>query len=929
MASNQNPQVIGSSINANSPEEYQFLEQTIRLLKDSQSTDYNLQRQVNQRIEEWSKLPQFNYALMCVLSDPNSLDDVTRSIGCLVLKNNVRKNYTTFPQELRDLIKNKALELLRDPSATIRSTAGILITTIASNGELFSWSELLPTLGQMLNANSIEIVEAGFSALQRICEDLAEALSSDERSLDSMLPRFLEFFKHPEPKIRNYALNCVNQFVPILSKPITNRIDSYVEALFLLANDQDPEIKKNVCRSIVTLTETKPDCIASHLTAIIDYMIARCKDEDPDVAIEACEFWLSIPDQPLWRETIKQYLPQLIPWFMEKMHYSPEDVEEMQGQFEDDYMIPDKDDDIKPRFHRTTKKQGYNFAANAAQQQGGGDDDESNDISDLEDADLADDEYDDDDDYDSNDGDNLQDTTWNLRKCTAAALDSFSHNYGDDILPFVFQEVQKNLNSENWLDKEAAVLAVGAVAIGSLDGMIPHLPNLIPFLIERLRDKHPFVRSITCWSISRYTSWIIQNPQECHFGEIINDLLQCVLDDNKRVQEAACSSFATIAEAAGVELVPHLDQIVMTLVRAFDKYQHKNLLNLYDAIGTLAESVGHHLNQQKYIEIIMPQIIKRWSTCTEEGGDFFPLFESLSSLAVALQQNFRPYAEVVFARSVSLIESKLQQTMAYNADPENVEMPNKDYMIASLDLLSGLAEGIQGSVTDLVANSNIIPLALQCMIDPVPEMRQSSFALLGDLTKSCFHLVKPHVGTLIQALIQNLLFEHLSVCNNATWAIGELALKIGPEMREYVSTIIRQLIVNINEPSIKGTLLDNTAITIGRISFACPADVAPHLSEFIKPWCSAIRVIRDNDAKDSAFRGICELIRNNPDGIVNEFYYFCDAIACYCEPRQDLRQTFFEIFHLFRAQVGEQNWAQFKQTFPLDVRQKLMNDYNF
>ncbi|PNJ13504.1 TNPO2 isoform 15, partial [Pongo abelii] len=27
------------------------------------------------------------------------------------------------------------------------------------------------------------------------------------------------------------------------------------------------------------------------------------------------------------------------------------------------------------------------------------------------------------------------------------------------------------------------------------------------------------------------------------------------------------------------------------------KYQHKNLLILYDAIGTLADSVGHHLNQ--------------------------------------------------------------------------------------------------------------------------------------------------------------------------------------------------------------------------------------------------------------------------------------------------------------------------------------------
>ena len=43
--------------------------------------------------------------------------------------------------------------------------------------------------------------------------------------------------------------------------------------------------------------------------------------------------------------------------------------------------------------------------------------------------------------------------------------------------------------------------------------------------------------------------------------------------------------------------MPYLSYILDTLVFAFGKYQHKNLLILYDAIGTLADSVGHHLNQ--------------------------------------------------------------------------------------------------------------------------------------------------------------------------------------------------------------------------------------------------------------------------------------------------------------------------------------------
>lgn len=50
-------------------------------------------------------------------------------------------------------------------------------------------------------------------------------------------------------------------------------------------------------------------------------------------------------------------------------------------------------------------------------------------------------------------------------------------------------------------------------------------------------------------------------------------LLKCVLDSNKRVQEAACSAFATLEEEACTELVPYLADILKTLVFAFRKYQ--------------------------------------------------------------------------------------------------------------------------------------------------------------------------------------------------------------------------------------------------------------------------------------------------------------------------------------------------------------------
>jgi transportin-1 len=55
-----------------------------------------------------------------------------------------------------------------------------------------------------------------------------------------------------------------------------------------------------------------------------------------------------------------------------------------------------------------------------------------------------------------------------------------------------------------------------------------------------------------------------------------------------------------------------------------------------------------------------------------------------------------------------------------------------------------------------------------------------------------------------------------------------------------------------------------------------PAMVAPHLAEFAQAWCQALHEIRDNEEKDSAFRGFCTLVQTNPAGIakVNSKWLF-------------------------------------------------------
>lgn len=98
------------------------------------------------------------------------------------------------------------------------------------------------------------------------------------------------------------------------------------------------------------------------------------------------------------------------------------------------------------------------------------------------------------------------------------------------------------------------------------------------------------------------------------------------MDKNKRVQESSCSAFATLEEHANLKLIPYIRPILIHIGAAFNLYQPKNMNILYDALGTLAESVGTELNHPHYLELLMPPLINRWNTLADQDVNIIPLF---------------------------------------------------------------------------------------------------------------------------------------------------------------------------------------------------------------------------------------------------------------------------------------------------------------
>ncbi|KAI8339859.1 armadillo-type protein [Chlamydoabsidia padenii] len=899
------------------------------------------------RLEYFNSVPDYNSYLVYILTQMTDQSEYVRSVAGLTLKNNIRSHYPTISPGVLDYVKEKCLQHLGDPS--VSKTVGLVISAIMLRGQIQRWPQGLQVLMEKLDDPSPTVVEHALGILQRVCEDCSRDLNSTMNGvqpLDFMIPKFIGFFNHPNSQLRQSAIRCVQQFISLRSEPLLHRMNDFLNGLFNLATDSNMEVRKAVCQSLVNVFENCPEALLPQMPALVDYMLYSTLSDDEDLALEACEFWLVFAEMEIFREQLCSYLPKVIPVLLKCMVYSENDLVTM-GSEEDDAHVADKEEDIKPRFHKANVVQVErtdNNKVSNLDEGGKKGDNQSNDNggdnrnagdNEVGDDDDDEDDDDDDDDYDLDDDDDIF-NEWNLRKCSAAALDIICTTYEVEAIRILMPLLKTELESPDWLHRECGILALGAAAEGGMQHIAPHLPELVPYLLTHLNDPKPLVRSITCWTLGRYTHWIAQASQQNpaaykHYLEpFIDTILRRVLDNNKRVQEAACSSLSSLEEEATTQLIPYLQPILSTLTLAFEKYQHHNMLLLLDTVGTLADVVGDALNMPQYIEMIMPPLIKQWQLTVDDNPDLFPLLECLSSVTGALGKGFKPFAEPVYRRCVHLVGRTLAQCRNAALDP-NAEEPDKDYMIVALDLLSGIIQALNTEAEPLVANTTppLIHYLSITATDVVAEVRQSSYALLGDLAISCFEHIRTVIPQFMPFIIQQIdpQVAFVSVCNNATWAVGEIAIKLGNEIEPYVEPLLQRLFPLMVNTTLQRTLLENVAITIGRLGLIRPTMVAPHLENFIHPWLIALSPVRDNEEKASAFTGLCEMIKVNPPGALKAFPYLCTAIANYHNVPPLLKNAFGNILSGYKHMFGDQQWQQGLSSLPPEVKSVLQERY--
>ncbi|CAD6503147.1 BgTH12-02816 [Blumeria graminis f. sp. triticale] len=934
-------------------------------LKDSlNGHNRTAQAQAEVMLQKAKSSPHINNYLSYIFSSPNQPSGLgftadeyhtIRAAAATMLKNNIKTLYKNISPESLSIIHASVPLALYDRSSLIRNYAGNVITEAVSKGGILGWPQILPELLAMVgndNGNiSIEAQEGAMVALSKVCEDNKKPLDKDyqgQRPLTVIIPKLITFTQNNSAKVRSIALATINIFIPQKPQILIVSLDDLLQRLFQLAVDEVADVRRQVCRAFVQIVDIRPEKIVPHLGGLVDYMLSQQRRiDDEDLACDAAEFWLTLGEQPEIVNCLGPYLTKVIPVLLESMVYCEDDIATLQGRM-DDADQEDRSEDIKPSFARSKGKRA-NTSSNEGGLDGSADDKDYLKGTEMKDDDELDEgEIDDYDDDEDDENENPEDR-WNLRKCSAAALDVFASQFRGPVFETILPYLMSNLKHEEWPYREAAVLALGAVAEGCLDVVTPHLPELVPYLISLLNDPEPLVRQITCWTLGRYSSWaanlntVEQRAQ--YFEPMMEGILTKMLDRNKRVQEAGASAFAHLEEKAGARITPYCEPIIRQFVYCFDRYKDRNIFILYDCVQTLAEHVGHGLAQPHLVDLLMPALIQRWNKVSDSSRELFPLLECLSYVATALAESFASFSQPVFERCIKIVHQNLEESLAAVNNP-NLDTPDKDFLVTSLDLLSAIIQALesqQSAALVSASNPSIFDLLQFCMKDPENDVRQSSYALLGDCAKYVFPQLQPCLDKLLPILIKQLDLDAImdeqietgfSVVNNTCWSAGEVAIQYGKGMAPYIPRLLERCLQILGNPDVPKSVLENAAIALGRLGLENADIMAPHLITIAEPFLKSISTIDYTIEKATAFKGFCLIVTINPQAMEKDLVYLFTIIAKYkinesinSSLTTDLEQIFRHIVGLYKSLIPDFN-TYISSQIPADLANKLQTKYS-
>ena len=614
-------------------------------------------------------------------------------------------------------------------------------------------------------------------------------------------------------QLNNILLNTINILFESCQHLMLLKIREIIPIINHFADSPDQKIKAKISKCYYTISQIDKDFVYQYSEKLFSFFIKNFSDQNYEQSYIASQYFLYIisKDEIFLlnneiKKNLKNNLPKLLQLILKNMILSDKDINYLDTKFQNEFAIPTPNN-ITPSASGSegtgsgTNSNGTNSNSNSNSNNGSGNG-SSNSNSNGSFSTEG-----------SSTNDYNPDST--LRKCCSRFLDDISFIFPQDTFKIIRPSLDHEMQSRDDLVKERSILAFGAIAQGCYNQVISHLNNVIPFLIRELQHPDKFVRAITCWTLSRYTKFIlidnVNENKEKLFKEFLIEILKKMLDKEHMVREAAMITFQKIITCNPNSVEPYLFDVLRVITSIFFTYTGNNLISVYYILNLLMENYREIFQNQNFVDEIVECLVQKWDELVK-NYDLLTLpffFEVIISL-IRVRGYFRvEICKYFLTGCLKIIEINVNEMRNNNYSIINID---KDLLIKSINMITALSQNFPTYIKSSSFEKNIIEFLFEIIKLKDINIQNHVIVLFGFLMKADSEILKVDCIKLLEILIPHIEFfsnkkegenDKLSLCEYSSWTIGLIALYYPNVITNYIDKIFEKIKESISSEKLK------------------------------------------------------------------------------------------------------------------------------
>jgi len=447
------------------------------------------------------------------------------------------------------------------------------------------------------------------------------------------------------------------------------------------------------------------------------------------------------------------------------------------------------------------------------------------------------------------------DDEWNISMAAGACIGLLAGVVSDAIVQPVIPFIEANIRAEDWHQREAAVMAFGAILDGpDEDKLTPLVQQALPTLISMMQDPHPAVKDTVAWTLGRITELMVEaiNP-DVHLAALIQALVAGLSDVGAgRIASSSAWAIKNLAQQMGG--------------------------GLGAGSGTAQSSV-----LSPYYNGLLETLMNVTNRANNEGNARTAAYEALSDLAL--------YSAADTIELVSRLGEEMLSRMEKLLSMQNQLLGMDDR--ASWNELQSNCSSAVGSVVRKLGPQvepladRIMTVSLQLLQTSAKEaaVAEDAFMLIGHLVNAsgpAFNKYLPHLIEYIYPALAVL--DEFQVFTTAVGLTGDLARAVGKGFAPYAQNILQALLAALASPVLHRTAKPTVVAAFGDIGLALETDFTPYL-EHVMSMLSQAGAIQVDASQDLAMSDFIwqmrESIADAFVGIVNGYQSDPSPLAPY------------------------------------------------